>query len=295
MAKEDKLTLDEQQEQRVKAYNAQLGGGSPQNQVDPDGEQPSGETDYYQLLKDESYKAMLDSEIQASNARDQALKYTKAGVDAAGFGTQGLAESSRVGIFNTYQNALAGAQEVNRNNQVDIAAQQIEAQKSENNDNFESMTTLMGNASDLEQLDTILGNYDIQVENGVLTGKGLDELDTNTKRQLQSIYTLYSSQLGQSFSPEGKSSFNKYDDFASLKTEAGVSATAKEGGVKNEVEYILEDEEFLATLTNDRVVCLQNGNNPDSKVYLQFHNGNWYQVDANTYWNSTNRQLVKGK
>jgi len=285
MLSDDVSTKPEQE-----VYDNALTGGEG-------GEQPTEEpkADYYQLLKDESYKAMLDSEIQASVAKEQALKYSQAGLGASGFGTQGVSESTRAGIYNTYQNALNVAQAQNSANQIDIALQDTEAKKQDNTDSFESLTTLMSNAGDLEQLDTILGNYDIQVENGILTGKGLDELDTNTKRQLQSIYTLYSSQLGQSFSPEGKSSFSKYDDFASLKTEAGVSATAKDGGVKNEVEYILEDEEFLATLTNDRVVCLQNGHNPDSKVYLQFHNGNWYQVDANTYWNSTNRQLVKGK
>lgn len=250
-------------------------------------------TDYYKMLKDESYKAMLDSEVQASIAKDQAVKYTTTGLNASGYGTQGIAESSRLGIHNIYQGALASAQAQNAANQNDIALQEIEAK----NDSFESMTTLMSNASDLEQLNSILGNYDITVDDkGVLSGKGLDELDTNTKRQLQSIYQLYSSQLSSSsFNPEGKASFSKNDDFKTLKTENGTEALADKGGVKNEINYILTNDDFLASLTNNMVVCLQNGKNPDSKVYLQFNNGKWYQVDSNTYWGTTNRQLVKGK
>lgn len=289
-----------QEDERVRIYNAQLGGGSPQNQVEGGEGGTDVNTDYYKMLKDESYKAMLDSEIQASVSKENALKYTNNSLMAGGYGNQGVSESVRAGINNTFQNALTGAQAQNSANQVDIALQEQEANKAKATDSFEGLTTLMSNAGDVDQLNNILKNYDIEVENGVLKGAGLDELDTNSQRQLQSIYQLYSSQLGSSFKTTDdkgneKPSFSKVDDFKSLKTENGTEVLADKGGVKNEINYILSNNDFLATLTNNMVVCLQNGKNSDSKLYLQFYNGKWYQVDATAYWNTSNRQLVKGK
>ncbi len=282
-------------EERKKAVENALTGVSPQNAVKPQNEQQS---DYYNKLKSESYRALLDSNIQASVARDNALKYSNNQIRNSGYGTQGLAESSRLGIFNTYQNALNDAQTAHNTNLTNIALEQEQQALDNANQDFESLTTLMSSATDLNQLNSVLGNYDIQVgEDGILSGAGYDNLDDRSKKQLGAYYNLVSSQFDTPVSEtiKGKQGYTTIDQLKNLKTENGVSLGTSKTGVGNELKYILTNDEFQSTLSNGKVVCLQNGTYADNKVYLQFYNGKWYQVDAETYWNSNNKELVRNK
>jgi hypothetical protein len=174
----------------MESLKENLSGVSPQN---GSGVQPTGggEPDYYEKLKNESYKALLKGEVQAYNAKQQAMKYTTNGLQANGYGTQGISESASLGIGNTYQRALTDAQNEYDQSILAIDNQQKEAAGSE----FESLATLMSSASSTTQLDEIMKNYGINVENGVFSGEYFDSLDESSKRQLKSIYALYADEL----------------------------------------------------------------------------------------------------
>jgi len=174
----------------MESLKENLSGVSPQN---GSGVQPTGgdEPDYYEKLKNESYKALLKGEVQAYNAKQQAMKYTTNGLKANGYGTQGISESASLGIGNTYQRALTDAQNEYDQSILAIDNQQKEAAGSE----FESLATLMSSASSTTQLDEIMKNYGINVENGVFSGEYFDSLDESSKRQLKSIYALYADEL----------------------------------------------------------------------------------------------------
>lgn len=279
-------------------YLSALSGNSatPQNQVAQEGQvNANADTDYYEALKSESYKSMLDAEVQASVARDQTNKYMSNTINAGGYGTQGMSESAQLGTYQTYQKALSDAQATNSANQVSIGQAQIEAQKESANSEFEGLTTLMSSATDSDQLASILGNYDIQVDDkGNLIGKGLENMDANSVKQLRSLYTLYNSQFDTPVekSIAGKQSYDGYDQLKGLILEDGTNAGVN---TEHEIKYITSNEEFLSKLTNGMVVCIQNGSTPKQKAYLQFYNGKWYQVDASAYWSSNNKQLIKGK
>ena len=117
-------------------YQAAL--GNPPNNTDTGNET----TDYYNALKNESYKTLLNSEIQASIARDQALKYTNNSLRAKGYATQGLAESTNLGLQSQYQTALANARNTYQQSIDSINEQQRNAETQKQNDEFESLTTL---------------------------------------------------------------------------------------------------------------------------------------------------------
>lgn len=61
-------------------------------------------------INDQSYRALMNAEIQASAAKQNALKYTQNQLNQTGYGTQGLAQSTNLGIENNYRNAMANAQ-----------------------------------------------------------------------------------------------------------------------------------------------------------------------------------------
>lgn len=178
--------------------------------------------DYYNSLKNESYKAMLNSEIQASVARDQAMKYTNQQINAAGYDTQGLNQSTNLGIQNTYQAALKNAAEAHQANMLALGQQQRaedqalnEKYEAKNSQEFESLTALMSGAEDAESLNEILGKYGINpnakitLEDGTETtgwqyGAGSEFLTDNDKRQLEILYSLQSKGYtdGSSIRPE---------------------------------------------------------------------------------------------
>jgi len=193
LKEEIKMDGDSREKRQEAIANAM--GVSPQNAVEPG--EGGGEVDYYQNLKNESYKAMLDSEIQASVAKEQGLKYVNQGLNASGMAGQGMAESSRVGLLNAYQKAMGEAQATYNKDMTDIGVQEENAKMQEQKENFESLATLMNGASDISSLQEVMSAYGISVDKeGNLSGEGLNNLDDKSKKQLAALYKLYSSNYG---------------------------------------------------------------------------------------------------
>lgn len=154
--------------------------------------------DYYNALKNESYKSLLNSEVQASIARDQALKYTNNSLRANGYANQGLAESTGLGIQSQYSNALANAANNYRNSIQDINTQQRTEQLNTQRDNFESVTSLMSGAMNQDELQNVLTTYGYMDDKGNWKDDSLSSLDENSQKQLQILYNMYNSQLADS-------------------------------------------------------------------------------------------------
>lgn len=281
------------EDEKKKAVDAAM-GVSPQNQVEPTGE-TTGDTDYYANLKNESYKAMLDAEIQADVAKQQSMKYVGNTVAGQGLAGQGMAESSRVGILNTFNQALSEAQNTHNKNLVDIGAQEVAAQKQTANDNFESMTTLMSNASDVEGLNNILKNYKIDVADGVLSGEGYDALDPNSQAQLNSLYQLYSSQY--------QDQNGVYTDLARLQNATVIGTNGKPlnlGTQFNEETQIAFAHALQGDLAVGTVVCLDNTKKKEggTKGYIMWTGKGFKVVNEDAYNKATSKntaQWISGK
>lgn len=72
-------------------------------------EQKNYLNEYYNNLKDSSYKKLLNDRISASIAKAQALKSTNTALKANGYGSQGVADSNYASMNNAYINALGSA------------------------------------------------------------------------------------------------------------------------------------------------------------------------------------------
>ena len=163
-------------------------------------------TDYYNALKNESYKTLLNSEIQASVARDQALKYTNNSLRANGYGNQGLAESTNLGVQNQYRNALANAS----NNYMANMSQINQDQRQEHILNQEKLVaqqdnTLAGikqnlsNAETTDALNKAIETYGYGIVNSDgsvdWNQEALNGLSEQGKKDLMSYYQLASASL----------------------------------------------------------------------------------------------------
>lgn len=265
---------------------------SPQNAVTPTG---SGEEDdYYTSLKNEAYKSMLSKEVQAANAQDQALKYVNNGIQANGFGTQGVAESTNLGIANQYLSGLRNAQTEYGNEISGINQQQRAEEVAKANDSFEGLTTLMSGSTSAEQLDSIMKTYGYINKKGELDEEKLSKLDENSRNQLSILYNMYSSEL-------------KNNDFLNTQTLNGTafrdSATANDnivdakggtGKLDDELEYIFSPD-YMKGKQDGFVVRISTDKDKDRCAYMIYHNGAWYQTTAQVFANAANKDDVFDK
>ena len=270
-----------------------LKGSSPQNTA---GGGSEGEPDYYQMLKSEAYKEMLSKEIQANNAQQQALKYTGIGLAGSGFGTQGIGESTRLGINNNLGSALRSAQ-----NDYESAMQGIDQQeKQAKNDEFESLTTLMGSASSTGQLLDMLGEYGYAKGlddrgNVVWNDENLKNLDENTRRQLKILYGMYDSELqNNEWLSNNTINGTGYRD-AGTAIQNIVDSKGEQGTVSNELRKIFSDSYLSEKKVSDGfAVKLVNGSDKNRVVYMIYRNGTWYQTTANVFNDAKNKDIREG-
>ncbi len=192
------------------------GGSNPSPQ--PEGGE-GGNTDKYAALETTSYKDMLSSKIQASNAKDQAMKYASASLGASGFGGQGMAESTRAGIINNYNKAIAGADEQHQQNLLDIETQKAEEEELKGEDNWQSVMTMMSQATSQEDLDYLKNEF-------------RDGMTPEQQKMFDYYYSSYSNSFGGI-----NDEFATYADQANaLKDKAfNLDEEGNITGIKNEI------------------------------------------------------------
>lgn len=253
--------------------------------------------DYYELLKNESYKTMLSKEVQAYNAQEQAKKYIGNNLRANGYGSQGASESAMVGIGNTYQNSLRDAQNEYESSLLSIKQQQ----KEESDADFESFATILGSATSTDQLNQILTNYGYIDKDGNWSSE-FSKLDAKTQSQIKSLYSLYSSEFdNQSWLSDNTLNGTGYRDSGTA-IQSVAAADGSLGSVSNELKAIFNDdyikkvEEILEDNPNENyAVKLINGGDDSKYVYMIYHNGTWYQTTASAYNKAKYKDTLKGK
>lgn len=152
------------------------------------------DVDYYKQLKDENYKTLLSSEIQLDNARQRALKQTNVGLASQGMASSGYGSTANTGIESQYISGLQNAQQNYQEQNLQIDQQAHQAQVADANDKFNSLTTLMSNATSNDDLNNIMKSYGYMNPDGTWNQAALESLDQDSRLQLQSIYGLYNSQ-----------------------------------------------------------------------------------------------------
>ena len=89
----------------------------------------ASEPDYHKMARDQEYKALLDKEIQLSNAKSNALKLTGNQMAAQGMAGTGYGSTVQSGIYGQYMNALGQAQNASQQNIANIDMQEAQAKQ----------------------------------------------------------------------------------------------------------------------------------------------------------------------
>ena len=235
---------------------------------------------YYENLKNESYKAMLDSEIQASVARDQAMKYTQNQMNATGYGNQGLAQSSMVGIQNNYRNALSEAA-----NQYDTSINEINQSELQNNvtqddDNFKSVSALMSGATSQDVLTKIYDDY-----------KNDTSLTDSSRKQLAHLYSIYSDSF-KTNETISNMQFNFDDEDVIVTDEDGETDEVSLSGKFSAESKTLKKAVATNSLPNDSYVKVEDKSG--YYFYVRYYNGSMYYVSASEYNGAKNKYSIYG-
>ena len=257
-------------------------------------EKKQSEPDYYQMLKSEAYKDMLSKEVQAYNAKEQAMKYSGIGLQSIGMGSQGASESTRLGIGNALGTALRTAQSEYEASMQGIAMQEKKAQ----NDEFESLTTLMSGAKSTNQLAQMLSEYGY----GGFDAKGqfkwndagLANLDEGTRRQLKILYEMYNSELSNNEWLSSNTINGTGFRDAGTAIQNVVDAKGEQGTVSDEIREIFSDSYLSKNHVSDGyAVKLVNGGDDGKVVYMIYRNGTWYQTTANVFNQTSKKDTLK--
>lgn len=270
------MAVETNKDQWVKQFGQAIGeGGNPNPISENNGNMP---TDKHEALEYVSYKDMLSSKIQASNAKDQALKYAQNSLANAGFAGQGMAESTRAGIMNNYNRAIMGADEQHQQNLMDIAAQKTEEQAAAGEDKWQSVMTMMQQATSQEDLDYLKSEF-------------YPSMTDDQKKMFDYYYSSFSNSFVEPGNVVG-SEYNYNDNKAYAYDKDGGSVSTK--GKFNKENETMNSAIATGKIEKDTYIQLHNLSNQDLYLYYG-RDGKLYYVSKDTYNNAQNKVHIYGK
>ena len=236
--------------------NGENGQSTPTNPTSNTGD------DKYKALENISYKEMMNSKIQASAVKDQALKYSGNALNAAGIGTQGMAESSRVGVFNNFNKAIMGAEQTHQDNLLSINNQKETDKENKRTDNWQTLMTMAQGATSQAELDEVKAMLD--------SGDYTDE----QKNYFNFYYNSYKNQFDKMNSANTTTVFNYANNQAYAYDSNGGSVTTE--GAFNVETNTLRGGIANGTIAKDTYIQVRNLSNQEMYLY--------YSVDGNVYY-----------
>ena len=147
----------------------------------------------------------------------------------------------------------------------------------------------MSSASSSSQLDNVLKEYGITIENGQFSGDYFDSLDDASKRQLRSLYALYSDELQQS--EVNNPTFYDEDDLRYATYTKADGSTATIGSHYNEEVKDIMKYSNDGTLVVDGVVRVRNGEG--DTIYVKRTSTGWQIVSRNEFEKAEHRYSLK--
>ena len=259
----------------VKNFESSINGASPQNSVDNNGDS-SATVDKYDNLKNISYKEMLSSKVQAAAAKEQAQKYIGTSLNANGFGGQGIAESSRLGIFNNFNKAINEADATHQQNLKDIELQKANDLEMKGNDRWQSAMEMMQQAQSKSDLDYIKNNF----------YEGFSE---DQKKYFNYYYASYNAQMpDQSVNLGSAYKYSKDENVYAYDRQTDGSVTVKD-------KFNAENDTLNSALAKGEIAkgsYIELANKSGQAIYIYYDkNGQLYYINKRDYDNQTENKF----
>lgn len=274
--------------EKEKYERALIDGGSIKNAKYGSGEgEISGSGTDYDDLRNDNYSNLLDTQIQLSLARQNAMKSTNQMLASQGLLGTGYGGLSSTAIQGQYLNAMQNAKNSYYDREQEINANEKRDAKLAAQDEFKNLKEIIAGTSNSTDLSDALSNYGIVDDGqGHLKGKDgdgyWDSLSDEDKRYLQTVYQL----TKNSYDYDSSKEFYDYDSMINglvMNNPKKETANIGDGyGLQDEVGYLFKNADLFAK--DGTVVKLVNGRNQtDNYAYVIYKGGKWYRTDANGY------------
>lgn len=239
--------------------------------LDDENKQESVNTNYYEALKNEDYKTLLDKEIQLDNARQRALKNSNVGLAAAGFDSSGYGQLAKQGLESQYLQGLQGLQS-------DFQAQN----RANANEYYQHYSSLFADAVDANDLNQMMKSAGYNVEDGTWN----TSVDDATKQMLLEQYNHQMNILGGGENAEENSTDI---DLSGVATEQNRKA------IKDELDFLQSaaGREIFDNLREGDYVKVSDNSDDKHQVYYAFRNGKLVEVDKAEYDKSEHRYWLR--
>ena len=299
----EEASLDSGGSSSAAASGSSTYGNAVQNALEASGSGNSGSVSQsdsssssysdYDDLRNQNYKNLLDNQIQLEAARQSALKASNSQLASQGLLGTGYGSTARSGISNAYINAMNNANTSYSETDNDISKQETSANEEKANSNFTTLTSLMGQATDSDDLNSVLSEYGITVnDDGTFSGEYYDSMDDETKKQFGVTYRL----LANGMKYSGQTSYGDYSSMiAGLTMTNGESANiGNNKGLQDEVALLFDSDYSDQFNSEGTVVKLSNGNDKDNVAFVIYHNGKWYAATSGDYATAKSKREIKG-
>lgn len=259
--------------------------------------------DQFDNMRQQSYRELMNSEIQASVAKQNALKYTQNQLAQSGYANQGVAQSTNLGITNNYRNAMANAQSNYTNAMNNIAQQEYNQQVADSTERYNNLTSLLDSAYDeynnidIDAYRRIMGyegatfdeNGNADVSNMNLTQNQKDALLNLYRENVIETNNIVTKGLGETLVLAGKNNAGTLQSLRDqIKITRGNNKEVKKGsgGFKSELDT-LENKIDNGSIKNGSMIRLDRVNSNDvgsqRQVYLMYKGGKFYYVTSAMY------------
>lgn len=262
-------------------------------------QQSSNANNYYEMSKQQEYATLLDKEIELENAKSNALKYTNNQMAAQGFASQGYGSSYNSGMSGRYLDALGRAQKDYKSSIDNLNYQQYQEKKNNDNDRFESITTMLSQASNIEQMNQLLSDYGY---GSLVENDGVAEFQWNEKPeeltdddwyQMQYYYNLQKSAIESMKEPA-------YNTYASIDALNNATFTMSDGNISTLGEHYAEEAKVIwhhasnGDYEDGATIMITNGEG--DTIYMQWTSNGFKSVDKKTYNEASSKYtLTRGK
>lgn len=250
----------------------------------------NNDVDYYELAKKQEYTTLLDKEIQLENAKSNALKYANNQMANSGFATQGYGNSANLGIYNNYLNAFNQANAEYNSNVNNLNYQKYQEDLVSKNDRFESVTQMMIQASNEDQLNNLMRDYgygDYDSNGNFVLGNKPEDMSDDDWNQLKYYYNLTRDNVSDD-------EYSKtYGDISSWSQAEYVNSSGSTKTIYDNFQY--ESSALWANIDAGKykygtTIKLQNGSG--EVIYVQWTRNGLRFSNEETYKNSKNKDAL---
>ena len=259
--------------------------------------------DYYNLLKQQNYEALLNKEVQLDNARRRAMKSTNANLMGLGLASSGYGQTANMGVENQYLSALENANQGFQTEQNRLETEHQQYLEGMRNSEYEKFSGMLGaeEIDNLDSLNNLMNTYSLYDDMGNLNYQKAVELFGESNARALKIAYDEKKRLIEEGATEGAGSLGIEANDMQTAASTFVDQDGRTGTVNDELNLLFGGRGSAAFQKNigyqpqdgDVIKVSQNSENNAKITYIMYKNGKWYQATYADYSKAKNKHWLR--